>query len=288
MKWTRDRLDWLLKSKEMYDDREDILKAFNEHFNLNVSLSLLTKNNGRYKLGLPKAWRLLRKNAEITQVKRRGFWKRPDDYEQTYLKENVVYIRTNDTLKHSKRKDGFVPKNRYLYEQYHDVKLDDIDDVIIFLDDDHTNFNKDNLYRLPRKTHALYLNHRLHKVKSVDKLTLIKYCEWKEKIFNLKGKIETRGGTEMISKEALEQSKIRKTPLEALEHLVDRCAYAFEQHEDVKVVRQSLAELEELKSKIRCLAGNHILSKIEEVFGKNNSLVNKIEELQKLVGDKDE
>ena len=135
MKWTRDRLDWLLKSKEMYDDREDILKAFNEHFNLNVSLSLLTKNNGRYKLGLPKAWRLLRKNAEITQVKRRGFWKRPDDYEQTYLKENVVYIRTNDTLKHSKRKDGFVPKNRYLYEQYHGVKLDDIDDVIIFLDD---------------------------------------------------------------------------------------------------------------------------------------------------------
>lgn len=76
MRWTKDRLEWLIKSKEIYNDREDILKAFNEHFNLNVSLSLLTKNNGRYKLGLPKAWRLLRKNAEITQVKRRGFWKR--------------------------------------------------------------------------------------------------------------------------------------------------------------------------------------------------------------------
>jgi hypothetical protein len=55
-----------------------------------------------------------------------------------------------------------------------------------------------------------------------------------------------------------------------------------------KELKQSLDELEELKSKIRCLAGNHILSKIEEVFGKNNSLVNKIEELQKLVGAKDE
>jgi hypothetical protein len=192
MRWTKDRLEWLLNSKEMYDDREDILKAFNEHFNLNVSLSLLTKNNGRYKLGLPKAWRLLRKNAEITQVKRRGFWKRPDDYEQTYLKENVVYIRTNDTLKHSKRKDGFVPKNRYLYEKYHNIKLDDIDDVIIFLDNDHTNFSKENLYLVKRKTHALYLNHKLHKVKSVDKLALIKYCEWKDKVitFEMKRKNE--------------------------------------------------------------------------------------------------
>jgi hypothetical protein len=188
MRWTKDRLEWLIKSKEIYNDREDILNAFNKYFNVNVSLSLLTKNNGRYKLGLPKAWRLLRKNAEITQVKRRGFWKRPDDYEQTYLKENVVYIKTNDTLKHSKRKDGFVPKHRYLYEKYHNIKLDDIDDVIIFLDNDHTNFSKENLYLVKRKTHALYLNHRLHKVKSVDKLALIKYCEWKDNIITFERK----------------------------------------------------------------------------------------------------
>ena len=41
-------------------------------------------------------------------------------------------------------------------------------------------------------------------------------------------------------------------------------------------------ELRELKEKIRNLAGNHILSKIEEVFGENNSLVNKIDELLNL------
>jgi hypothetical protein len=186
--WTKERLEWLIKSKEIYHDREDILNAFNEHFNINISLALLTKNNGRYNLGLPKAYRILRRNAEITQVKRRGFWKRPDDYEQTYLKENVIYIKTSDTINHSKRKDGFVPKNRYLYEKYHGVKLDDIEDVIIFLDGNNTNFSKENLYRVKRKTHALFLNHRLHKVKSIDKLTLIKYCEWKEKIFQLKRK----------------------------------------------------------------------------------------------------
>ena len=31
--------------------------------------------------------------------------------------------------------------------------------------------------------------HRLHNVKT-DKLTVIKFLEWKEKIFNLEGKIE--------------------------------------------------------------------------------------------------
>ena len=60
------------------------------------------------------------------------------------------------------------------------------------------------------------------------------------------------------------------------------------EQEEVLVLEQALTELEELKSKIRCLAGNHILSKLEEVFGENNSLVNQIDELKKLVGAKDE
>lgn len=182
MRWTNDKLEWLIKSKDIYNDREDILNAFNEHFNCNVSLHLLTKNNGRYKLGLPKAHRILQKNAEIIQVKRRGFYKRPDDYEQTFMIDKRTFIKINNADMKSNRKDGFVPKNRYLYEKYHNVELDPIEDIIIFLDDDSTNYSKENLYRMKRKTHALYLNHRLHKVKSVDKLALIKYCEWKEKI----------------------------------------------------------------------------------------------------------
>ena len=41
-------------------------------------------------------------------------------------------------------------KHRYLYEQYHNVKLND-DDYIIFLDQDRTNFSKDNLFRVNQK-----------------------------------------------------------------------------------------------------------------------------------------
>jgi len=87
------------------------------------------------------------------------------------------------------------------------------------------------------------------------------------------------------AKEALEQSKIIKTPLEALEHLVDRCAYAFEQHEDVKVVRQSLTELEELKATVKELLD--IPFTVSTVNG-TSLLIKTMNKLQKLVGAKDE
>ena len=43
MRWTKDRLEWLRKSRDIYTDREDILNAFNKHFNLNVSLVIIKK-----------------------------------------------------------------------------------------------------------------------------------------------------------------------------------------------------------------------------------------------------
>lgn len=186
MRWTKDKLEWLKESKNVYDDREDILNAFNKHFNTDISLSLLTKNNVRYKLGLPKAYKILRENAKITQIKRRGFYKRPDDYEQTFKSGKRTFIKINNIDMFSNRKDGFVQKNRYLYEKYHNVKLDPLEDIIVFLDDDDTNFRKENLYRMKRSVHALLVNHRLYSVKNIDKLTLIKFCEWKKNIIEIK------------------------------------------------------------------------------------------------------
>ena len=191
MRWTKDRLEWLRKSKVIYTDREDILNAFNKHFNLNVSLSLLSKNNYKYNLGLPKANRIIQRGLEIGWIKKRGFARRDSDYTQEYVSGSRTYIKVDG----AETKDGFVPKNRYLYEQYHNEKLDPIEDIVVFLDDDYTNFSKENLYKMKRSTHALMFNHGLYGMKSVDKLTLVKYCEWKGKIFTLKGKREIKGGT---------------------------------------------------------------------------------------------
>lgn len=180
-RWDKEKLEWLINSKKVYNDREDILNAFNEHFNLNISLALLTKNNGRYKLGLPKAHRILNKNAEITQIKRRGFYKRPDNYEVTYKNGSRTFIKS-DT---SKRRDGFVPKNRYLYEQYHNVRLHKINDVILHLDGNHDNFSKENLYLIKRKVLVSIVKNELLTNDAEENVKRIKVIEWKMKIKEL-------------------------------------------------------------------------------------------------------
>lgn len=182
MRWTKDRLEWLRKSREIYTDREDILNEFNKHFNLNVSLALLSKNNYKYKLGLPKANRIIKRGLEIGWIKKRGFARRDSDYTQEYVNGNRTYIKIDG----AETKDGFVPKNRYLYEQYHNEKLDPIEDIVVFLDDDYTNFSKENLYKMDRRTHAIMVNHRLYGNKDVDKILLIKFCEWKRIIIDKK------------------------------------------------------------------------------------------------------
>ena len=118
MRWTKDRLEWLIKSKEIYNDREDILNAFNKYFNVNVSLALLSKNNYKYKLDLPRATRIITRCLEMGWVKRRGFSRRDSDYTQEYVNGNRTFIKIDN----AKTKDGFVPKHRYLYEKISQCK----------------------------------------------------------------------------------------------------------------------------------------------------------------------
>lgn len=176
----KDKIEWLIKSKEIYDDREDILNAFNNHFNLNIKLNRLTDINTRYKLDLPIAKRMKMKGIEQGWIKLRGYKTLPIGSDINRDNPNRLYIK--------KATGAYAIKSRYIYETYHNVKLDSVDDIIIFLDSDSTNFNIENLYLMKRSVFAIMMNHRLLKVKSVDKLTLIKYCEWKRKIFNLKRK----------------------------------------------------------------------------------------------------
>ena len=177
--WTEDKLNWLIESKSVYDDREDILNAFNKHFKTNINLVTLRDINTKKQLCLPKAHRAIntaRDNLKVGWIKIRGFETKEIGEEINFSLKEKPYIKV------SNEKDGYVLKHRHLYEQYHNVELDPIEDIIVFLDDDTTNYSKENLYRLKRKTHAIMVNHRLYGNKSIDKLSLIKFCEWKEKI----------------------------------------------------------------------------------------------------------
>ena len=179
----KEQIEWLKNNKHNYDDREDILNAFNKHFTTNIDLNVLRNFSAKYHLCLPKAHRAIdiaRGNLKAGWLKLRGFTHKQIGDEIHHGSCITAYIKVSNS---QNKRDRYVLKNRYLYEQYHNETLCS-DDIIIFLDSDRTNFSEDNLYRLSRKTHVLMFNHRLHKVKSVDKLTLIKFCEWKRIIID--------------------------------------------------------------------------------------------------------
>jgi len=177
--WTDEKIKWLIESKKIYDDREDILNAFNNHFNTNVSYRALKVVNSKKKLCLPKSSRLVSNgmnNLKKGWVKLRGFESKNIGDEINFSRKEKPYIKV------SNEKNGYILKHRYLYEQYHNVKLDAIKDVIIFLDNDYTNFSKDNLYRTTQNILGYMTGHDLNNNKSMQKITYIKFCEWKEKI----------------------------------------------------------------------------------------------------------
>ena len=164
-----------------YETRQELCDAFNKKFNLNLTLGRLRDLNTKHglKIGNPTINIL---NLQKGWIKQRGYTTR-EIGEEVERGEDVPYIK----LGHN----NYVPKHRYLYEKYHNVTLT-FDDMIIFLDNDKTNFSRENLYKVSRTVAGIMVGNELHDTKQISKKTVIKYCEWKEKIFNLEGKIETK------------------------------------------------------------------------------------------------
>jgi hypothetical protein len=175
--WTEDRLNWLIKSKELYDDREDILDAFNKHYQTNINLHNLRHINNKYNLGLPKANRIIANGLKIGWVSLRGYAEKNIGDEIFNGKATFIKI-SNLTIN---RYDNYILKQRYLYEIYHNIKLNN-DDFIIFLNGDKNDFSKENLYKVSRYVCGMMSKNRFLTKNDFKTLSRIKYCEWNEKI----------------------------------------------------------------------------------------------------------
>lgn len=163
IRWTKDKLEWL--ESQSFNDKRDLLKAFNEKYDANVKIDQLSHIAYLYNLDIPDKQRIYKPQGSIM-----------------YSKHNIPQVKIKDRV--------YMSMHRYLYEKYHDVKLND-NDMIIFLDGNKNNFDKKNLYKITKRINGIMKSNNLHNVKT-DKRTVIKFCEWKEKIFTLKGKIETK------------------------------------------------------------------------------------------------
>ncbi len=185
--WTDEKIDWLIKSKELYDDRQDILNAFNNQFQTNVSLKILRNINTKYKLSLPKANNAINKamknNMQIGWVSQRGFAEKNIGDEISNGAKSQTYIKISNS---KSNKEKYVLKQRYLYEKYHNTKLLK-NDCIIFLNGNNKDFSIENLYKITRGVNCDMSTNKLYTKDNYKTLGRIKCFEWKEKIIELKG-----------------------------------------------------------------------------------------------------
>lgn len=161
VRWTKDKLEWL--QSQSFNDKRDLLKAFNEKYDANIKIDQLTHIAYLYNIDIPDMQRVYKPQGSIM-----------------YSKHNIPQVKIKDRV--------YMSMHRYLYERYHDVILSD-NDMIVFLDGNKKNFKKDNLYKITQNINGIMKSNNLHNVKT-DKLTVIKFCEWKEKIIQLVGGIE--------------------------------------------------------------------------------------------------
>ena len=177
--WEKE-IEWLKKNKKNYNDREDILNAMNKELGTSHNLLKIKDMNTKYKLNLPLANKRINAGLIKGRIKLRG---KPELEigEEACKSGKNIYIKTSNSGK--KFSDNFTLKHRYLYEKYYNEKLK-VDDIVLFLDGDYTNFSKENLYKLDKKIQRKMLGHNLYNTKT-NRLCVIKILEWETKIKEL-------------------------------------------------------------------------------------------------------
>lgn len=125
------------------DYADDFVSAFNNKFNRSVNYNYLREK--AYNLGLKRT----RRNPQLK-------YKNGDER----VRSGVVLVRVSEEYRGGRQADrkGWVRKSRYVYEQYHNVKLGD-DEHIIFLDGNDKNFAIENLRAINLTDKAKLLNY---------------------------------------------------------------------------------------------------------------------------------
>lgn len=134
-KYDEEQKNFIKEYWDRIDYADDFVTAFNNKFNRSVNYNYLREK--AYKMGLKRA-------RHTTRLK----YKNGDERERS----GVVLVRVSEEYRGGRNADrkGWVRKSRYVYEQYHNVKLED-DEHIVFLDGNDKNFAIENLRAIKLK-----------------------------------------------------------------------------------------------------------------------------------------
>lgn len=182
--WTDEKIEWLLKSKEIYSDREDIVTAFNERFGTNIDILSLNNINTVHKLKLPPSHKRIEKgkeNLKLGWLKIRSFEKKEIGEKINRGSSTQEFVKVSNS---GNEKEDYILKTKYLYELYHNVKLDK-NTIVIFLNGDKEDYSKENLYALDKQTFTSMMKNKLFTKDKETTKNRIKFCEWRIKLRNL-------------------------------------------------------------------------------------------------------
>lgn len=122
----------------------------------------IEENFGDYKINRHNVLGFLRKKMNVKDLLRQE--SSPIGYE--YQREGLWYVKVSN-VKNATQYENSMLKNRYMYEKYYNCKLTD-DDVIIHLDNDKNNFEKENLIRLTKKENGILIGNKFNNLEDTE------------------------------------------------------------------------------------------------------------------------
>lgn len=98
-------------------------------------------------------------NLKLRKKEKTKFLPRVDLGHEKVTQTGAIYVKVSNEMRH--RKDSWTAnyrrKTNIMYEKYHNVTVDDESQIVIQLDDNNNNFEKDNLYLISKKAYNRYL-----------------------------------------------------------------------------------------------------------------------------------
>ena len=152
--WSKEEIDYL---REITPGRytKEITQLINEKFGLELTIQQIKTSMKRRKIksGVSSRWEKghvpYNKGTKGVSKPNKGSFKKGNKAINAMPIGTERDMQGYIEVKVSEKK--WVLKQRVLYEQYHNVKLEP-NQVVIFLNTDKTDFSKENLYLIDRKT----------------------------------------------------------------------------------------------------------------------------------------
>lgn len=174
--YTKEENEWIKNNYQKYIDEQNVFlpNKFIQDYN----------NNFNGSMTLPKLWRRF-KSLGISKPKSySGYERFPIGHEYT-SSDGTVYVKISNEVGIKDKNPFFIhykKKANILYEQYHNVVLNEKEQIVIHLDNNKSNFKKDNLYLINRKAFIIYNNTHYKNQSLETKLNALKVCEIKQLI----------------------------------------------------------------------------------------------------------